>query len=109
MRYYEALKASDAAVLYPDHYSIHTAFATNTPTLSILDSDNTARSLSEDLLTEELPLMCIDSTLDAGLMKTALQRIIDKKVQDQLSERMGDFMIDYENNKLSSYLMDLHS
>jgi len=53
--------------------------------------------------------MCIDSTLDAGLMKTALQRIIDKKVQDQLSERMGDFMIDYENNKLSSYLMDLHS
>ena len=109
MRYYEALKASDAAVLYPDQYSIHTAFATNTPTLSILDSHNTARSLSEDLLTEELPLMCIDSTLDAGLMKTALQRIIDKEVQNQLAGRMSDFMVDYENNKLSSYLMDLHS
>lgn len=109
MRYYEALKASDAAILYPDQYSIHTALATNTPTLSILDSPTTARSLSEDLLSEDLPLMCIDSTLDTGLIKTALLRIVDKEVQGQLVQRMSDFMVDYENNKLPSYLMELHA
>jgi hypothetical protein len=42
-------------------------------------------------------------------MKTALQRIIDKKVQDQLAERMSDFMVDYKNNKLPSLLMELHA
>jgi len=30
-------------------------------------------------------------------------------VQGQLVQRMSDFMVDYENNKLPSYLMELHA
>ena len=46
MTYCEALSLSDAAVIYPDHFSVHTAFYSDSA-LSVLEEGKTIRGLRE--------------------------------------------------------------
>ena len=55
MTYCEALSLSDAAVIYPDHFSVHTAFFTRTPALSVLEEGKTIRGLKEGLEVKTYP------------------------------------------------------
>ena len=109
LNYSGAMMVSDAAVLYPDHYSIHTSFHLNIPTLSIVDEQTTLKELSEEFGTDDLPLMYLDSMMSDGLIDTALNRLIDSDVQVQLKERMAKLGIESGTEKLVKVIMNNHN
>lgn len=109
LNYSGAMMVSDAAILYPDYYSIHTSFHLNIPTLSIADEQTTLEELSDEFGTDDLPLIYLDSKMGDGLIDTALGRLIDSNVQAQLKERMLKLGIESGTEKLAKVIMNNHN
>ena len=107
--YCEALSVSDAAVIYPDHFSIHTAFFTRTPALSVLEEGKTIRGLQEEFGGEDIPLLYLDSFTNDGIIQSAVNRLIDQNVQLQLVERMEEFGFNDDTGSLTQLIMDYHA
>jgi len=107
--YCEALSVSDAAVIYPDHFSVHTAFFTRTPALSVLEEGKTIRGLQEEFGGEDIPLLYLDSFTNEGIIQSAVNRLIDQNVQLQLVERMEEFGFNDDTGSLTQLIMDYHA
>jgi hypothetical protein len=108
LSYAEALAYADAAVLYPDQYSLHTAINAQTPTLSIFNSSSTKSGVSEPDFAGDLPLIHLDQSLDEKLILEAIQRLIDPAVQLQLKQQLSEVAFSYDQQKLTNFLMQLH-
>jgi len=109
MTYIESIGCADVAVLEPDQYSLHAALCTKTPTLSVLDEPSTKSAVSEQSLEEILPIIHLDSMLDDELINTAVHRLLDANVQQQLREQMESLNLNYDQTPLVNFLMDLHN
>lgn len=107
MNYIESIGCSDAAVLDPDQYSLHAALSTQTPTLSVLDESTTKSASSEHAFQKGLPIIHLDSTMDVALVKTAVHRLLDAAVQQQLREQMESLKLNYDQTPLVKFLMEL--
>lgn len=109
LNYSQAIGVSDAVVLYPDHFSLHAAFHSERPTLSVFDDAKTIENLNEEFDTEDLPSLYLDSTTNDNLVLTAIDRLLDLTVQEQLKQRMSEFNIDYDTQNLVDLIITQHS
>ena len=109
LNYSQAIGVSDAVVLYPDHFSLHAAFHSERPTLSVFDDAKTIENLNEEFDTEDLPSLYLDSTTNDNLVLTAIDRLLDLTVQEQLKHRMSEFNIDYDTQNLVDLIITQHS
>lgn len=109
MTYCEALSVCDAAVIYPDHFSVHTAFFTRTPALSILEEGKTIHDLQEEFGGKDIPLLYVDSLTNHGIIQSSVNRLIDKNVQLQLMERMDEFGFTDDTASLTQLIMRHHA
>ena len=107
--YCEALSVCDAAVIYPDHFSVHTAFFTRTPALSILEEGKTISSLQEEFGGEDIPLLYLDSFTNDGIIQSSVNRLIDQNVQLQLVARMEEFAFNDDTGSLTQLIMEHHA
>jgi hypothetical protein len=108
LTYSQAISISDAAVLYPDHFSMHAAFFCQRPTLSVFDESKTIRNLVEEFGTDDLPLLHLDTTTDRNLIHSAIERLTDSKVQEQLKDRMAEFKLEYDTQSLVDLITSHH-
>ena len=108
LTYSQAISISDAAVLYPDHFSMHAAFFSQQPTLSVFDESKTIQNLNEEFGTDDLPLLHLDATTDENLIRSALERLTDSDVQEQLRERMEEFTLKYDTQSLVDLIISHH-
>ena len=108
LTYSQATEISDAAVLYPDHFSMHAAFHSQRPTLSVFDNTKTIQNLNEEFGTEDLPLLHLDSMTNDSLISAAIERLIDPAVQEQLKQRMGEFYFNYDTQSLVDLIVSHH-
>ena len=108
LTYSEALSVCDAAVIYPDHFSVHTTFFTRTPALSIFEEGKTIRDLQEEFGGQDIPLLYLDSSTDDGIIQSSVKRLIDKNQQLQLIERMEQFGFNDDTTSLTQLIMKHH-
>lgn len=106
--YSTAISIADAAVLYPDHFSIHSAFHSNTPVLSLLGETNTMNILHSEFNSEDIPLLYLDNDINDDLIHLAVVRLIDSDVQQQIRERMNDFDLHTAENSLTDFILKHH-
>ena len=106
--YSTAISIADAAVLYPDHFSIHSAFHSNTPVLSLLGETNTMNILHSEFNSEDIPLLYLDNDINDDLIHLAVVRLIDSDVQQQIRERMNDFELHTAENSLTDFILKHH-
>ena len=106
--YSTAISIADAAVLYPDHFSIHSAFHSKTPVLSLLEKANTLDMIHSEFDSEEIPLLFLDSDTDENMIHSAVARLIDTEVQQQLRERMGGFDLHNGEDTLVDFILKYH-
>ena len=106
--YSTAISIADAAVLYPDHFSIHSAFHSKTPVLSLLEKANTLDIIHSEFDSEDIPLLFLDSDTDEAFIHSAVTRLIDIEVQQQLRERMGGFDLHTGENTLVNFILKHH-
>lgn len=106
--YSTAISIADAAVLYPDHFSIHSAFHSNTPVLSLLGETNTMDILYSEFNSKEIPLLFLDNDISEDLIHLAVVRLIDNDVQQQLRDRMNDFDLHTVENSLTDFILKHH-
>lgn len=109
MTYIESIGCADVAVLEPDQYSLHAALCTHTPTLSVLDESSTKSAVSEDAFQNGLPIIHLGTTLETSLVESAVHRLLDSSVQQQLREQMKSLNLNYDQESLVRFLMELHS
>ena len=109
MTYIESIGCADVAVLEPDQYSMHAALCTQTPALSVLDEPSTKAAVSEHAFQDGLPIMHLDDGMDDGLVETAVHRLLDSGVQQQLREQIKALNLNYDQTPLVNFLMDLHN
>jgi hypothetical protein len=108
LNYSQAIGVADAVVLYPDHFSLHAAFHSKRPTLSVFDDAKSIENLNEEFDTEDLPLLYLDSTTSDNLAISAIDRLLDPAVQEQLQQRMSEFNIDYDTQNLVDLIITQH-
>lgn len=108
LSYSQAISIADAAVLYPDHFSIHAAFYSQQPTLCVFPEKKSIQNLIEEFDEEDLPLLHLDSTTNDALIRSAIERLTDTAVQEQLKERMSLFSLDYGTQDLVDLIMSHH-
>jgi hypothetical protein len=108
LTYSQAISISDAAVLYPDHYSMHAAFFCQQPILAVFNESNTIQNLFEEFGRDDLPLLHLDPTTDENLIRSAIERLKDSEVQEQLKERMTEFKLKYDTQSLVDLITTHH-
>lgn len=108
LNYSQATSISDAGILYPDHFSLHAAFHSQQPTLSIINERKAIDNLMEEFDTDDLPLLYIDSNTSDNLIRSAIERLKDAEVQNQLKERMSEFDLVYNTQSIVDLIINHH-
>ena len=98
----------DSAVIYPDHFCIHTAFYLNKPILSVVKEESVMKFLRNEMGSESLPLLYLNSEEDENSIPITIERFTSEEVQQQLTERMNEFEVQPGTNKLCEFLMQYH-
>ena len=98
----------DSAVIYPDHFCVHTAFYLKRPILSVVKEESVMKFLREEMGKEGLPILYLNSEEDDNSIPIAIERFTSEEVQQQLIERMNEIEVQPGTNKLCEFLMQYH-
>ena len=108
LNYGQAMMVSDSAVIYPDHFCIHTAFYLKKPILSVIKEESAMKFLRDEMGNNSLPLLYLNSDEDENSIPTTIERFTSDDVQRQLAERMDEFEVQPGTQKLSEFIMQYH-
>lgn len=104
----QAMMVCDSAVIYPDHFCVHTAFYLKKPILSVVKEESVMKFLREEMGKEGLPILYLNSEEDENSIPIAIERFTSEDVQQQLIERMNEIEVQPGTNKLCEFLMQYH-
>ena len=108
LEYFKAIGYCDAAVLYPDFFSVCSVFRDNIPALCLIESKQFLDSLYTEFDSRNLPLITVETENLDELIHTAVDRLLSTDVQKQLKERMQEITVDYDQEQLVKLIMSFH-
>ena len=109
LSYSVGLFSSDAAVIYGDFFSLHTAVQSKTPSICLLREDERLEIFYKEFSTKNLPWITITSETDDEILNESINRILDHKVREQLKSRLKEFDFQYNHQPLVDIIIDHHN
>ena len=105
----EAISIADVCFISPDFYNLYSCFEARKPTMCITESKKHLDSICREFDSNKLPFVLIDDEKDEEFLSSALNRILDVELQEQLIERMSEIEVLNGTSELCEYLNELHN